>query len=126
MRIKSGRSQTAARAQSSARAGKAKKSSGAKFQEMVGQEDDTQERARQIRNQLLEELSSLAQEVEKGQVSKEEASRKFAVMVIKERFGDKNAGKGAKNMQEAISDMVESDPNFVSRLHTQLKKMSKD
>jgi len=57
--------------------------------------------------------------------TKEEVSRKFAGMVINERFGEINKGKGAASMEEAIGNMVESDPNFVNRLHNQLRKISK-
>ena len=41
-----------------------------------------------------------------------------------DRYGE-DTGKGAKKMEENIADLVEDDPNFVSRLHTQLKKLAK-
>ena len=73
----------------------------------------------------MEELALLAQEVEAGKSTKEEASRKFVGMVVKDRFGGKDQGKGAQSMEDSIADMVENDPNFVNRLHAQLKKLSK-
>jgi hypothetical protein len=103
------------------------KTSGAKFSGLVDSQNggETEERARQVRNALLEELSELAKDLENGKATKEEASRRFALMVIRDRFGDPARTKGGQNMTEAIGDLVESDPNFVSRLQDQLKKLSK-
>ena len=42
--------------------------------------------------------------------------------VIEERFGKQN-GKGAETMQSAVGDMVESDPQFASKLQSQLKRI---
>ena len=123
MRIKGG--PKTGRATGPAKAGKTGKASKTSFKGMVeGETVDTEEEARKVRSQLLEELAGLAEEVESGATSKEEASRKFVGMVIKDRYGE-DQGKGAKNMEENIADLVEDDPNFVSRLHTQLKKLAK-
>jgi hypothetical protein len=103
------------------------KTSGAKFSGLVDDRSggETEERARQVRNALLEELSELAKDLENGKATKEEASRRFALMVIRDRFGDPARTKGGQNMTEAIGDLVENDPNFVARLQDQLKKLSK-
>jgi hypothetical protein len=123
MRIKGGPKTT--RAQGAAKAKKAGKAGKADFSGLVGDEPlDTEEEARKVRSRLMEELSDLADEVASGETTKEEASRKFVGMVIKDRYGNE-AGKGAKKMEENIADLVEDDPNFVSRLHSQLKKLSK-
>ena len=123
MRIKGGPKTNRARG-----AGKAKgvgKAGKADFSGLVGEEPvDTEEEARKVRSRLMDELAGLAEEVESGETSKEEASRKFVGMVIKDRYGE-DQGKGAKNMEDNIADLVEDDPNFVSRLHTQLKKIAK-
>jgi type I site-specific restriction endonuclease len=124
MRIKSGGGPRAGGVRGSSKAGKAGKASGAKFSGLVDEKVDTEEEARKVRNRLLEELQELAQELEDGKSSKEEASRKFVGLVIRERYGDQK-GKGAKGMEESIADMVEDDPNFVSKLQAQLKKISK-
>lgn len=127
MRIKSGGSHRSTKAGGAQGAGKAGKAGGAKFAGMVGDqpEKDTEQRARELRSQLLEELAQIAAEVDAGKSSNEEASRRFAGLVIKERFGDPGRTKGGESMIDAIGDMVENDPNFVSKLGAQLKKLSK-
>ena len=114
------------------RAGKAKGAKGAKsakgtqfsglVEKVVG---DTEEGARQVRSMLMEELTELAEEVEAGKSSKEEASRAFVGMVIKDRFGPQSKTKGNEQMEDSVGDMVEDDPSFVSRLQAQLKKIAK-
>ena len=105
---------------------KADKADKANFSETIGdKEENTEEQARKVRNALMEQLETLAAEVAEGSATKEEASRRFAGLVIKERFGELNKGKGAASMEEAVGNMLESDPNFVNRLHEQLKKISK-
>jgi len=124
MRVKGGpRAQGARQAGKTSKAGKA---AAAKFAGLLNNDpEETEEKARQLRNRLLEEMQELAQEVEDGKSTKEEASRKFVGLVIRDRYGDKQ-GKGQQNMENSIADLVESDPNFVSRLHSQLKKIAKD
>ena len=105
---------------------KADKAGKANFSETIGdKEENTEDQARQVRNALMEQLAALAEELADGSATKEEASRRFAGLVIKERFGKINTGKGAASMEDAIGNMLESDPNFVNRLHEQLKKISK-
>lgn len=105
---------------------KADKASSADFSEAIGdREEKPEDQAKKVRNALMEQLETLAAELAEGSATKEEASRRFAGLVIKERFGKINAGKGSASMEEAIGNMVESDPNFVNRLHEQLKKISK-
>jgi polyhydroxyalkanoate synthesis regulator phasin len=123
MRIKSG-SPKAGNVRGAGKAGKAKKAGGAQFSGLVEEKVDTEEEARKLRSRLLEELKDLADDLEDGKSSKEEASRKFVGLVIRERYGEQK-GKGAKGMEEAIADMVEDDPNFVTRLQAQLKKLAK-
>ena len=43
--------------------------------------------------------------------------------VVKQRFG-KQKGKGSEKMEEAVSELVEADPQFVSRLQSQLKRIA--
>lgn len=123
MRIKGG-SSGAGGVRGAGKATGANKAQGARFSGLVDEKVDTEEEARKLRSRLLEELQELAKEVEDGKSSKEEASRKFVGLVIKDRYGEQKS-KGGKNMEEAIADMVEDDPNFVSRLQSQLKKLAK-
>lgn len=126
MRIKGGspRAGGARGAGKAGKAGKAGQAGKASFAGMVDEKVDTEEEARKLRSRLLEELRELAGELEDGKSSKEEASRRFVGLVIKERYGEQK-GKGARGMEDAIADLVEDDPNFVSRLQAQLKKISK-
>ncbi len=123
MRIKGG-SPGAGGVRGAGKAGGAKKATGARFSGLIEEKVDTEDEARKLRSRLLEELQDLAAEVEQGKSSKEEASRKFVGLVIKERYGEQK-GKGAKNMEDSIADMVEDDPTFVTRLSAQLKKLAK-
>ncbi|MBL92536.1 MAG: hypothetical protein CMH56_12095 [Myxococcales bacterium] len=104
---------------------KAEKADKANFAETIGEKDEDEGQSDQARSALMEQLEALAAAVADGSATKEEASRKFAGMVINERFGQINKGKGAASMEEAIGNMVENDPNFVNRLHNQLRKISK-
>ena len=98
----------------------------ANFAENIGEKDeDDQGQSEQARSALMEQLEALAAEVADGSATKEEASRRFAGLVINERFGQVNKGKGAASMEDAIGNMVENDPNFVNRLQNQLRKISK-
>jgi hypothetical protein len=119
------RSDGPSRATSARGAEKAIKAGGAKFAGLVGGvENDTEDRARKLRSALLEELAELAHDVDGGKATKEEASRRFVGMVIRQRFGDKQ-GKGQKTMEETIGELVENDPTFVGTLHANLKKLAK-
>ena len=109
------------------KAGKSAKAKGAAFRGLIEQTvGDPEEGARKVRCQLFEELELLAADLEGGEATKEEASRRFVGLVIKDRFG-KNAAesKGGQVMSAEIGDLVEDDPQFVSRLQQQLKKIAK-
>jgi hypothetical protein len=105
------------------KAGKTAAASAVKFDQLVDNEEDHQKRAQRVRNALMEELADMAAEIAAGSTSKEEASRRFVGLVIKERYGAANTGKGVGQMEDSIADMVEADPNFVNRLHRQLMRM---
>lgn len=124
MRIKSGGSSRAGGVSKAGATKGAGKAQGASFSGLVQGPVNTEEEARKLRSRLLEELEELAKELDDGKTTKEEASRRFVGMVIRERYGEQK-GKGEKKMEEAIADMVEDDPNFVARLQTQLKKLAK-
>ena len=114
-------------AASAQKAGKADKADKANFADSIGdQDEDDQGCSDQARSALMEQLEALAAEVAAGSATKEEATRRFAGMVIDERFGQVNKGKGAQKMRDAIGNMVENDPNFVNRLQNQLRKMAKE
>ena len=76
-----------------------------------------------VQSAMMKELAQLAAELQAGKATKEEASRRFVGLVIKQKFG-KQKGKGADKMEEAVNEMVEADPQFVSRLQGQLKRIA--
>ncbi len=100
------------------------KASSAKFGGMVGgTAANGTEEANRVQSAMMKELAQLAAELQSGKATKEEASRRFVGLVIKEKFG-KQKGKGAEKVEEAVSEMVEADPQFVSRLQGQLKRIA--
>ncbi len=104
------------------------KAGAARFANMItatGAAEDSTEKARQVRTLLLEELTGLAKDVKDGKATKEEATRKFVHMVIKEKMAGSANGAGQKALEESVGDMCENDPNFVSRLHNELLKMAR-
>src|ERR1043166_1563629 len=105
-------------------AGPVNKACGAKFGGMVNSAAaNGTEEANRVQSAMMKELAALAAELQSGKATKEEASRRVVGLVIKQKFG-KQKGKGAEKMEEAVSDMVESDPQFVSRLQSQLKRIA--
>ena len=105
-------------------AGAVGKTNSAKFGGMVaGTAANGTEEANRAQSAMMRELVQLAAELQSGKATKEEASRRFARLVIKQKFGQQK-GKGAQKMEDAVSDMVEDDPQFVSRLQGQLKRIA--
>lgn len=105
-------------------AGAIGKTNSAKFGGMVGgTAANGTEEANRVQSAMMKELAQLAAELQSGKATKEEASRRFVGLVIKQKFG-KQQGKGADKMEEAVSEMVEADPQFVSRLQGQLKRIA--
>jgi hypothetical protein len=102
--------------------GKAQK---AGFAQMVGAAGTASEQESAMKSALMAEMAELASQLESGKATKEEASRRFVAMIIKRKFG-KQKGKGAERMEETVADMVEADPQFVSKLQSQLKRIAKD
>ncbi|MEW5853939.1 MAG: hypothetical protein AB2A00_34510 [Myxococcota bacterium] len=107
--------------------GKTGKAEKASFKGMVtatGAAEDSTEKARQVRSWLLDELTGLAKDLKDGKASKEEATRKFVSLVVKDKMKGAK-GVGIKAMEESISEMCEADPSFVSRLQTELAKLAR-
>ncbi len=105
-------------------AGPVNKAGSAKFGGMVGgTAANGTEEANRVQSAMMQELAALAAELRAGKATKEEASRRFVGLVIRQKFG-KQKGKGAQKMEEAVSDLVEADPQFVSRLQSQLKRIA--
>lgn len=102
----------------------ANKSSFAGMITAAGATEDSTEKARQVRNWLLDELTGLAKDVKDGKATKEEATRKFVSLVVREKMKGAK-GQGLKAMEESISEMCEADPVFVSRLQNELTKLSR-
>ena len=106
-------------------AGGVGKASSAKFGGMVGQTAaNGTEEANRVQSAMMQELAQLAAELQSGKATKEEASRRFVGLVIRQKFGKQKGGKGQQKMEEAVSQMVEDDPQFVSRLQGQLKRIA--
>lgn len=85
--------------------------------------DSTEDQARRVRSAMMAEIERLAQELDNEEKTKEQLSREFVRIVIREKFG-RQKGKGAQQMEDSVGDLVEADPAFVAKLHTQLKKLS--
>jgi hypothetical protein len=124
MRIKSGGPTQAQQSQQAQKTSTASKAGGARFAGMVEQTGSSTDQPSRGKSKMMAALAELAAEVEAGTATKEEASRRFVSLVVEERFG-KQTGKGARNMEEAVGDMVEADPQFVARLQSQLKRLAK-
>jgi hypothetical protein len=104
--------------------GKASKTSFAGMVTATGATEDSTEKARKVRSWLLDELAGLAKDLKDGKASKEEATRKFVALVVKERMrGTK--GQGMQAMEDSISKMCEADPVFVARLQNELNKLAR-
>lgn len=69
------------------------------------------------------ELSQLANDVVTGKTSKEQASRQFVHVVLAKKMDLQQPGM--KRVEDAVADMVESDPIFVAKLHQQLLRLGK-
>ena len=124
MRIKSGGPTQTQQAQQAQKASATSSKAGVKFAGMVDRPGSSTDQPSQGKSRMMEALAELAADIEAGKATKEEASRRFVGLVVEERFG-KQAGKGAKAMEEVVGDMVESDPQFVARLQSQLKRLAK-
>lgn len=121
MRIKSG---GPTQTQQTQKATTTSKSGAARFAGMIDKTGSSSDQESQGKSKMMEALAALAADLEAGKATKEEASRRFVGLVIEERFGQQK-GKGAKTMEEVVGEMVENDPQFVTRLQSQLKRLSK-
>jgi len=74
---------------------------------------------------ILADVQALALEVKSGSLSKEEATKRFASIVIEKRHDLKELGPKAEQVKEAIQNIVGDDPSFVARLNTQLQQLAK-
>jgi hypothetical protein len=130
MRVRSGPPPSArdvSRAGGSAKAGATTGTSAAgktSFAGLVERSDTATDRESRGKNAMLQEMEKLAAELQNGNASPADISRRFVGMVLEQRFGNPT-GKGAAQLQERIGELVESDPNFVARLQNQLKRLSK-
>jgi hypothetical protein len=72
---------------------------------------------------LMKDLTSLANDMRLGKITKEELSRQFVGLVIEKRINLGQFTKDVKTIETAVADIVEQDPKFVSLLESQLKKL---
>jgi cytoskeletal protein RodZ len=127
MRIRPGAPPTTRQTAESAKTSSTSSTSSAQkssFQGLIEKTGSSTDQESRGKNALMEEMERLAAEVAAGETSTEDVSRKFVGMVIEQRFGKQN-GKGAETMTDRIGEMVESDPQFVSKLQSQLKRITK-
>jgi hypothetical protein len=124
MRIKSGGPTQTQQAQQAQKTSSTSKSGAARFAGMIDKTGSPTDQQSQGKSKMMEALAELAADIEAGKATKEEASRRFVGLVIEERFGQQK-GKGAKTMEDVVGEMVENDPQFVSRLQSQLKRLAK-
>jgi len=124
MRIRGGGPKGSSGASGAQGASGVSKAQGAKFSGLVGQaQANGTEEANRTQSALMAEVAQIAAELQSGKATKEEASRRFVGLVIKQRFG-RQKGKGSAKMEEAVNELVEADPQFVSRLQSQLKRIA--
>lgn len=101
------------------------KAQGTGFTTGVGKAGDaTEDQSRRVRSAMMAEIERLAAELDRDEKTKEEVTRDFVKIVIREKFKQKKRGKGDQQMEDNIGDIVEADPQFVAKLHGQLKKLS--
>ncbi len=124
MRIKSGGPTTTQQTQQAQKTSSTSKAGAARFAGLVDKSGNNPDQQSQGKSKMMAALAELAADIEAGKATKEEASRRFVGLVIEERFGQQK-GKGAKNMEEVVGEMVENDPQFVARLQSQLKRLAK-
>lgn len=124
MRIKSGGPTQTTQTQQAQKASSTSKAGAARFAGLVDKAGNNADQQSQGKSRMMEALAALAADIEAGTATKEEASRRFVGLVIEERFGAQK-GKGAKNMEDVVGEMVENDPQFVARLQSQLKRLAK-
>jgi hypothetical protein len=124
MRIKSGGPNQTQQTQQAQKTSTTTKAGAARFAGMVQQTGSATDQPSQGKGRMMEALAELAAEIEAGTATKEEASRRFVSLVVEERFGAQT-GQGKKSLEDAVGDMVEADPQFVARLQSQLKRLSK-
>jgi hypothetical protein len=123
MRIKSGGPQKSTGPQGTAKT-TTSAAKGARFAGMVKATGDATEQPSQGKDAMMAALQALAADVESGKTTQEEASRRFVGLVLETRFALKR-GKGTEKMEESISELVDADPQFVSKLQSQLKRIAK-
>jgi len=74
---------------------------------------------------IMADVKLIAEQVKSGGMSKEEASRQFAALVIEKRHDLSDLGKNAEQVKEAIKNIAGDDPRFVAKLNAQLQQLTK-
>lgn len=74
---------------------------------------------------IMADVKLIADQVKSGTMSKEEATRQFAAVVMEKRHDLSDLGKSAEQVKEAIKNIVGDDPRFVSKLNAQLQQLAK-
>ena len=77
-------------------------------------------------SEFLEDVKSLAVLMRDGDLTKEEAAKKFADLVMEKRHDMSLFGKKADVISKAVQEIVGQDPEFSQRLHVQLQRLSQN
>jgi hypothetical protein len=95
------------------------------FGNLVAAAKPTASAAKATAADIIADVKALAYEVKAGTITKEEASKRFVSIVIEKRHDLSSLGPKAKQIEEALKDIVGDDPVFVSRLSVQLQQLAK-
>ena len=73
---------------------------------------------------LILEVQELAKEFKSGTLTKEDASKRFASLVMAKRHNLDSLGPKGKQVHDAVMEIAGDDPHFISALSLQLQKLS--
>lgn len=95
----------------------------------------TQQAKQAQQSRLTGKATDIAKRLDNGVLTQREAVQEFVTLVIEERFpkfkkkkrkkGDDESDKsGEELLEEAVTELIESDPALAQRLQTQFKKLA--
>lgn len=73
---------------------------------------------------LIFEVQELARDFKSGTLTKEDASKRFAALVMAKRHDLGSLGPKGKQVHEAVMEIAGDDPVFISALTFQLQRLS--
>ena len=96
----------------------------------------TQQAKQAKQSKLTGKATDIAKRLDSGALTEKEAVQEFVSLVIEERFpkfkrkkrrkkGDDDQDKsGEQQLEEAVTELIDSDPALAQRLQTQFKKLA--